>query len=46
MPWFWPFKGNDETSSLIEGINDNSLLLIFLVASLIGLWIYYSRLNF
>jgi len=43
MPWSWPFKRNDETSSLIDGISDDTLLLIFLIACLIGLWIYYSR---
>ncbi len=49
MPWYSPFKRNDETdtsdrSSLIEGISDDALLLIFLVAGIVGLWIYYSRL--
>ncbi|CAF4544518.1 unnamed protein product, partial [Rotaria sp. Silwood2] len=48
MPWFWPFKQNDETnglnrSSLIDGIDDDALLLIFLIACLIGLWVYYTR---
>jgi hypothetical protein len=48
MPWFCPFKRNDElsSSSLIEGISDDTLLLIFIVASLIGLWIYYTRFIF
>ncbi|UJR22668.1 hypothetical protein I4U23_025707 [Adineta vaga] len=44
MPWYWPFKHNDEIhSSLIQGINDDTLLLIFIIAGLIGLWIYYTR---
>ncbi|CAF1143120.1 unnamed protein product [Adineta steineri] len=48
MPWFWPFKQHDEIhthdrSSLIDGISDDTLLLVFFVACLIGLWIYYSR---
>ncbi|CAF4515018.1 unnamed protein product [Rotaria socialis] len=48
MPRFWPFSHNDESStfhrtSLIEGIDDDALLLIFFVACLIGLWIYYTR---
>jgi hypothetical protein len=50
MPWYWPFKRDDETysseqSSLIEGISDDSLLLLFVIAGIIGLWIYYSRLD-
>ncbi|CAF1581536.1 unnamed protein product [Rotaria sp. Silwood1] len=48
MPWFWPFKRHEETdglnrSSLIDGIDDDALLLIFLIVCLIGLWIYYTR---
>ena len=39
----WPFKRNDARSSLIDGIQDDTLLLIFFVAGLIGLWIYYTR---
>jgi hypothetical protein len=49
MPWYWPFKRNDEMfdrSSLIDGISDDALLLFFIVACLIGLWIYYTRLIF
>ncbi len=43
MPWFWPFKRNNGATSLIEGIDDDTLLVIFLVAGIIGLWIYYTR---
>lgn len=47
MPWFWPFSHSEEinefsSSSLVDGISDDALLLIFLVAGVIGLWIYYS----
>lgn len=49
----WPFKQHvepqvvhREQSSLISGINNDALLLLFLVAGVIGLWIYYSRLIF
>jgi hypothetical protein len=49
MPWYWPFKQNDDTSdhsSLIEGINDDILLLLVIVACLFALWIYYTRFFF
>ncbi len=51
MPWYWPF-GKDSTSTetysfdnptLIEGISDDTILLVLFTMSLIGLWIYYSR---
>jgi hypothetical protein len=51
MPWYWPF-GKDSVSSetysydnptLIEGISDDTILLVLFTLSLIGLWIYYSR---
>lgn len=40
----WPFKRNDEPSSWIDGINNDTLLLLFLIAGVVGLWIYYTRL--
>ncbi len=51
MPWYWPF-GKDSVSTepysfdnptLIEGISDDTILLVLFTLSLIGLWIYYSR---
>ncbi|CAM4816918.1 unnamed protein product [Rotaria magnacalcarata] len=51
MPWYWPFE-KDSTSfetysihnpSMIEGISDDTILLVLLTISLIGLSIYYSR---
>ncbi|CAF4247011.1 unnamed protein product [Rotaria socialis] len=51
MPWYWPFE-NDSMSletysihnpSMIEGISDDTILLVLLTISLIGVSIYYSR---
>jgi hypothetical protein len=51
MPWYWPF-GKDSSSTvtysfdnptLIEGISDDTILLVIFTMSLVGLWIYYSR---
>lgn len=46
MPWYWPF-GKTETytfdhATLIEGISDDTILLVIFTLSLVGLWIYYS----
>jgi hypothetical protein len=51
MPWYWPFSKDTVSSetysidnpTLIEGISDDTILLVIFTLSLIGLWIYYSR---
>lgn len=50
MPWYWPFEKDStasetysfDNSSLIEGISDDTILLVLFTMSLVGLWIYYS----
>lgn len=51
MPWFWPFKDNRVTSdtylvdnmTLMEGISDDTILLVLFTLSLVVLWIYYAQ---
>ena len=50
MPWLWSTKDDSvpsdtyslEESNLIEGISDDTILLVIFTISLICLWAYYS----
>lgn len=50
MPWYWPFEEDPslpdtyslEEAHLIEGISDDTILLVIFTVGLIGMWIYYA----
>lgn len=51
MPWYWPFKGDSvstdtysfDNMTLMEGISDDTILLVLFTLSLVVLWIYYAK---